>query len=109
MAENWLDQKAIDIINQPPNTTFNEPISIESSEEESDQTISRFYIKSKVNIQLPNTNRSEELQYIPPILPQNSSEENNSTEPHFVSQQEHFDIFEHFNYTWIPAPELEKK
>lgn len=106
MASKWLDQKALDIINKPPKPISEEPIPIEVSDE-SDQSVSRVYSKSRVQIQLPNTDQSEELQYIPPSLPPNGLNGNNSNIPNFISPSEHFDVFEHFNFVWINAPELE--
>lgn len=109
MAHNWLDQRALDIINKPPKFVSEDPIPIDVSDDESDQSVSRVYDKSRVQIQLPNTDQSEELQYLPPTLPPNEPKGSISNVPHFICPDEHFDVFENFNFSWINAPELDKK
>lgn len=109
MAEKWLNQKALEILNKPPNSTLENPIYVDVSDDDSDQSVTKVYSQDKIQIQLPNSSQTEELEYIPPTLPPNETNGNASGEPHFISPDEHFDAFEHFNYVWISAPELEKK
>lgn len=106
MVENYLSEEILDLILQKsclaenqvdePDVSINKP-----NDEEKN------YIKERINVQLPNTTQSEKLQFIPPNLPPNNINSQNSTEPNFIRPEEHFNVFEHFQFTWIESPELE--
>ena len=115
MVENWLDPKALSLINGGENVLKKKVITISSSESDEDAVIQIDekpkvnYDDSKIEIQLPGSNKKEKLHYVFPQLPKkNDVTIQTITEPDFKRPAEYFDIFEHFQYSWIDAPELEK-
>ncbi|KAH0788760.1 hypothetical protein GPJ56_007442 [Histomonas meleagridis] len=105
VVENWLDQKALAALNKQHKFEIDDvDIDVEVNDEE---PIPK-YDPSRIHIQLPGTTKFASLEYVTPKeIPEGGESLGSAAEPQFIYPKEKFDIFEHFNISWIPVPELE--
>jgi hypothetical protein len=105
MGEEWLDAEILCALERRARVNLDSDV--EEIPVEREHRVA--YDPRRLEIQLPGSDETASINYIPPNLTLGGDIGNPaaSSEVHFAIPPKRFDLFEHFQYEWIEAPELE--
>ena len=105
MVEKWLDDKVLQLLQQPanPDDDVSEIPHNKAMLESEIPTENKVYDPVKLDVVLPSTNEIEQIEYIPPEIGAESSISASSIGPCFKEMKPYFKPFELIKPMCIPA------
>ena len=105
MVEKWLDQKVLGLMKQAakPDDDVSEVPPRDIQIIPQSQPSVKEYNSVKLDVVLPISNEIEQIEYVPPDIPNESKASNQNVKPQFKEMKPSFNIFELVTPICIPA------